>query len=102
VAVFVDRLRTFGLDAYHGADKAQAIRVGEKHGHRWCHLFADTLDELLAFADRIGLRRSWFQRDRSGGHFDLNPTRRRAAVRAGAIEVTDEQAVAIWRRARSG
>jgi len=29
----------------------------------WCHLTADTKDELHEFAARIGLRRSWFQDD---------------------------------------
>lgn len=101
MAVFIDRLRQYGLDAYHGAGKAQALRVGGKHGHRWCHLFADTTQELLRFADALGMRRQWFQTDRDGGHYDLNPTRRRAAVKLGAVEVTDEQAVAIWRRARA-
>jgi hypothetical protein len=31
---------------------------------RWptsCHMFSDSLDELHAFAARIGLRRAWFQ-----------------------------------------
>ncbi|WP_122711357.1 DUF4031 domain-containing protein, partial [Pseudomonas viridiflava] len=30
-------------------------------GREWCHLVADSLDELHAFAARLGLRRSWFQ-----------------------------------------
>ena len=28
---------------------------------RWCHLSADTEEELHDLAQRIGLRRSWFQ-----------------------------------------
>ena len=31
------------------------------HGKLWCHLVADSLDELHTFAARLGLRRSWFQ-----------------------------------------
>ena len=41
---------------------------------RWtkaCHLFADTLAELWAFADRLGLKRSWFQAGSLIPHYDL-------------------------------
>jgi hypothetical protein len=34
--------------------------VGRVRG-RWSHLTADTVDELHAFADRLGHRREWFQ-----------------------------------------
>ena len=50
----------------------------------WCHMATDgELDELHAFAARLGLRRRWFQRD----HYDLPPLGRRAAVALGAEEV---------------
>lgn len=52
-----------------------------------CHMTADTKDELIAFAEKIGLRRSWFQDDDRLWHFDLTASRRRQAVAAGAIEV---------------
>lgn len=72
------------------ADVANGNRI---HTSEWCHLMADTLPELLKFANRIGLRRSWLQNKRSGVHFDLTAGKRRQAVRAGAIEIdtrTDE------------
>ena len=40
-----------------------------------CHMVADTLEELHAMADRIGMRRSWFQ-PRSSPHYDLSKSRR--------------------------
>jgi predicted kinase len=50
----------------------------------WCHMATDgELDELHAFAARLGLRRAWFQRD----HYDLPPHGRAAAVALGAEEV---------------
>lgn len=57
-------------------------------GEKWCHMWADSDDELLAFADRLGLRRSWHQTPphASWSHFDLAPTRRARALRLGAIE----------------
>jgi hypothetical protein len=58
---------------------------------RWTgggHLMADTLDELHAFAQSIGLRREWFQTRPSRpekDHYDLTRARRDAAILAGAI-----------------
>lgn len=62
-----------------------------------CHLMADTLAELHAFAARIGLKRCWFQ----GDHYDLTEGRRAAAVQAGAVEVTARQLVEVRRKLRS-
>lgn len=60
-----------------------------KKGWRWsksCHLFADSLEELHAFAESIGMKREWFQ-DAKLPHYDLTETRRKKAVTKGAIEV---------------
>ena len=51
-----------------------------------CHMTADTLDELHAMAERIGLQRSYFQPHPRFPHYDLNAGRREAAVCAGAVE----------------
>lgn len=53
-----------------------------KHGS--CHLTADTLEELHAFARRLGLKRSWFQAT-STPHYDLTPARREKAIAQGAV-----------------
>lgn len=59
---------------------------------RWCHMTADSTAELLDMASAIGLKHVWIQRaGKPGEHFDLTITRRRAAVRAGAIEITWRQ-----------
>ena len=71
------------------------IPASVPNGNR-VHMMADTLPELLAFASRIGLRRSWIQVKKSGVHVDLTAGKRRQAVAAGAVEVevhSDE-----WRR----
>lgn len=70
---------------------------------RWSfasHLFADSLDELHAFAARLGLKRAWFQDKPTLRHYDLNPSRYLVAVRLGAIELTRSEAVAKWRELR--
>lgn len=64
-----------------------------------CHLLADTLDELHAFAKKIGLKRSWFQNG-SAPHYDLTASRRSEAVRAGAIELTRATFPEVYRRAK--
>lgn len=68
-----------------------------------CHMLADTPEELLAMADRIGVARKWLQHPgQPVEHFDICMTKRRAAVSAGAIEVTSRQLVALIRRKRVG
>lgn len=70
---------------------------------RWnksCHLIADTLDELHAFAARLGLRRAWFQSDARLPHYDLNESRRAKAVVLGAVEIDRKQLVEIMRSER--
>ncbi len=56
---------------------------------KMCHMMADTSEELLRMADRIGVQRKWIQ---SAGtereHFDIAMSKRALAVQAGAIEVT--------------
>lgn len=83
MSVYVDPLVQYGPAAYHGADVGQAQRTGARNGHLWCHLFADTEEELHAFAERLGIVRYWYQ----GDHYDLTPARRAAAVKLGALEV---------------
>jgi hypothetical protein len=95
VAVYVDELFTME------SANAQAFRVGARHGHRWCHMFADTPEELHAFAPRIGMRREWADDDVDGGHYDLTPPKRAAAIKLGAIAVDTFTAVAIWNITRA-
>jgi hypothetical protein len=61
-------------------------RVG-RISARWSHLMADSLPELLAFADRLGLQRSWLQDKASGVHFDVTEAKRAEAIRLGAIPI---------------
>jgi hypothetical protein len=61
----------------------------------WCHMVSTVSeDELHAFADRLGLRRDWFQGRHNGAssaHYDLARSVRAQAVRLGAVEVTPKQ-----------
>lgn len=54
-----------------------------------CHMIADSTEELLAMADRIGVQRKWLQKANTPEeHFDIAQVKRAAAVRAGAQEIT--------------
>lgn len=69
-----------------------------------CHMTADTLDELHAFALRLGLKRAWFQRHGISPHYDLTIGRRAEAVRLGAVETTFKElkAKGLGRTKRAG
>jgi hypothetical protein len=57
-------------------------------GRRWAHLMADELDELHAFAARLGIPRYKFQDKRSGAHYDIDEAMRTTALRLGAVAVS--------------
>lgn len=55
-------------------------------GKRWCHLVCDgPLADLHAFAERIGLRREWFQNKPLHPHYDVTEPMRERAIANGAI-----------------
>lgn len=84
MAAYVDKLRDWGW------------RYGKS-----CHLAADTLEELHAFAASIGMKRSWFQGGRRP-HYDLTERRRAAAVALGAREVDDREFIAVVNKLGEG
>ncbi|WP_197386302.1 DUF4031 domain-containing protein [Ralstonia pseudosolanacearum] len=67
-------------------------------GRKWCHLVADNLDELHAFARSIGLRRGWFQANASLPHYDITLETREIALTRGAKLVDRRTLVASGRR----
>ena len=51
-----------------------------------CHMTADTTEELLAMADRIGVARKWIQHEGTPWeHFDICLAKRLRARLCGAI-----------------
>ncbi len=58
-----------------------------------CHMTADTTEELLAMADRIGVARKWIQYPGTWKqHFDLCKSKRALAIRHGAVDITTHEA----------
>ncbi len=87
MAVYVDELRSYATE--------NIKEPARRYGKQWCHLTADSEEELHAFAARLGLRREWYQPGPPNrrpwhwflSHYDLTPNKRALAVRQGAVEV---------------
>ena len=65
--------------------------IWEWRGRRWCHLTADSENELHEFAAQLGLVRQWFQTkpDRPwADHYDLPEEIRIQAIACGARPMT--------------
>jgi hypothetical protein len=77
LACYVDALRSYP-DA--------GLRYTE-----FCHLLADTREELDEMADAIGMPRRFLQDHPWRWHYDLPEPLRKKAIAAGAIEVSMRQ-----------
>ena len=60
------------------------VRI-EFKGHRWCHMLADTLQELHEFAALIDVDARLFHRHASYPHYDITVQMRETALAQGAI-----------------
>jgi hypothetical protein len=61
-------------------------------GMKMCHMIADTNAELMAMVDKIGVQRKWIQKAGTyKEHFDICLSKRKLAVTAGALEITQQQ-----------
>lgn len=58
--------------------------MGQFGRMKMCHMASDDIDELHVMADLIGVDRKWFQ----GDHYDISISKRKLAVRYGAVEIT--------------
>ncbi|MDQ3720860.1 MAG: DUF4031 domain-containing protein [Actinomycetota bacterium] len=77
--------------------------IWEGGGRLWCHLTADTEEELHAFATTLGLKRARFQSKPGRSwvdHYDIAEPKRRQAVALGAVEITIQEAGAQLARKR--
>lgn len=70
-------------------------------GKEWCHLVADSLNELHDFAARLGLQRRWFQNKGRYPHYDVTMTVRNRALRMGAVDADRATLIACCKRIRS-
>ncbi|MEJ8574392.1 DUF4031 domain-containing protein [Microbaculum marinum] len=72
------------------------------HGRNWCHLLADSEDELHRFAAQLGIHRSSYQGPprTAKPHYDLTAWERRLALSRGAVACTRHEIIAVLRSLR--
>lgn len=86
-------------------DDIREYSTGPRGWRHWCHMASDDLsdeglEELHALAEKIGLRRAWFQDHPRHPHYDLPPDKRSLAIAAGASPVTSREIVIRCSRVR--
>lgn len=64
----------------------------------WCHMVADSLEELHTFAERLGINRARFQNKPKRPHYDLRPKKRKKAIELGAVEVQRRDLMMVLRK----
>lgn len=66
-----------------------------------CHMIADTEEELIEFARRMGLDIRWLQKSgKSDSHFVLSAGMRARAMKKGAIQLNIKEFVSVIQRKR--
>jgi hypothetical protein len=64
-----------------------------------CHMVADTSQELLDMADKIGIQRKWIQdAGTKHEHFDVCLSKKKLAIKHGAIEIGWRELIEIQKR----
>lgn len=64
-----------------------------------CHMIADTSEELEAMADLIGVAPKWIQYPGTPKeHYDIVESKRKLAIKAGAVPITWRQTAIMHRR----
>lgn len=73
--------------------KKYGTNTGQFGRMKMSHMLADTTQELLEMADKIGVQRKWIQNAGTNReHFDICMSKRKKAIELGAKEIT-------WREA---
>lgn len=73
MTIFIDELEKY--------PREMISLQARKFGRQWCHLWTDgDIEELHKFAQKIGLKRSWFQDKKNFPHYDLVASKRFYAI----------------------
>lgn len=57
------------------------------------HMGSDNIDELHEMANKLGLKREWFQDKKHHPHYDISKGMKLKAIELGAVEVSDKQLI---------
>lgn len=55
------------------------------------HMAAPNIEALHKFAEKLGLKRKWFQDSDTFPHYDICKSKKKLAIKLGAVEVSDRQ-----------
>lgn len=69
----------------------------ERRGRHWCHLIADSVEELHDFAASIGLPKHAFHRAARIPHYDVTAPQRQLVLAKGVKAITVRQGILIAR-----
>ena len=70
-------------------DDMYKYEMGKFGRMKMSHMIADTTDELIQMAEKIGVNVKWIQKKGTfQEHFDISLEKRKLAVENGAIELT--------------
>lgn len=88
-------------------DTVRTYSRGPRGWRDWCHMASDALtlaghEELVRFAQSLGMRPEWIHRRPGLPHFDLTPELREAAIACGAVAVSSRELVRRCRRRSDG
>ena len=73
--------------------------MGQFGRMKMCHMIADTTEELLSMAEKIGVSHWHLQHaSKPREHFDIATSKRTLAVKYGAVEITMRQAACMTGR----
>lgn len=70
-------------------------------GMQWCHLMADTLEELHAFAQNMKIDARLFHRNASYPHYDITLEMRSMVIEYGAIDADRKMIIAVGKRLKA-
>ena len=62
---------------------------------KMCHMVADSEEELHEMADKIGMKRKWFQEGKVP-HYDVSKGKRELAIELGVTEITTKELVEMF------
>lgn len=62
-----------------------------------CHMLADTEQELHSMADKIGVKRKWFQSKSSYPHYDICLSKKKLAIKFGAVEKSTKEIIQMMK-----
>jgi Protein of unknown function (DUF4031) len=83
-------------------DDMYLYSMGQFGRMKMSHMLANTTEELVAMARKIGVPAKWIQHAGSHDeHFDIAMTKRDLAISLGAVRITMKQAAAMNARRRA-